>query len=130
MRWSWRRVITVGVAAVVMLAVVPPVAMELAQASRWRVPAGDRALVDRTFRMAVADLSVAPAQYRRMTSPSVFRAPGQRCVALVSRFDHGGGTFQACYDERTGKVLETRASGADMTETFGDWYRRVVLRLH
>ncbi len=33
-------------------------------------------------------------------------------MTLASRFQHGGGTYEACYHARTGAVMSERAAGA------------------
>jgi hypothetical protein len=115
---------------VLLLGLAPPLVLELAHSARWRVPDGQRALVERTVREGAAQFGATPEQYLRLTSPSWTRLADRTCVTLASRFDHGGGTFHACYGNRTGEVLEMRAAAPSFgAQTLGDRYRRIVLRL-
>lgn len=77
------------------------------------VPAGDKAVVERALAGASASFSkTTPDDFRWTARPTIFRSPGRVCVLIVSwrgTAFHGTSGYKACYDERTGEVLEERA---------------------
>jgi hypothetical protein len=77
------------------------------------VPAGDKAVVERALAGASASFSGAtPDDFRWTARPTVIRSPGRVCVLIVSwraTAFHGRSGYKACYDGRTGEVLEERA---------------------
>jgi hypothetical protein len=77
------------------------------------VPAGDRHVVERALAGAAASFSdTTPEDFRWTARPAVIRTPGRVCVLIVSwrgTAFHGRSGYQACYDERTGKLIEERA---------------------
>jgi hypothetical protein len=73
------------------------------------VPAGDRPLVERALAAAASNFSnTTPEDFRWRTRPVVARSVGRVCVtlAVTRRPVHG---YSACYDERSGEVVEERA---------------------
>lgn len=77
------------------------------------VPARDRPVVERALAGAAASFSDAtPDDFRWTARPTVFRLPGRVCVLIVSwrgTAYHGRSGYKACYDARTGAVVEERA---------------------
>lgn len=77
------------------------------------VAAGDRPVVERALAGAVASFSHTTRDDLRWTAtPAVIRSPGRACVLIVSwrgTAFHGRSGYKACFDERTGKLLEERA---------------------
>jgi hypothetical protein len=78
--------------------------------SAWLfVPARDRPVVERALAEAAAAFAdTTPEDFRWTARPVVARSAGQVCVTLAAarRPFHG---YRACYDSRTGRVLEERA---------------------
>jgi hypothetical protein len=77
------------------------------------VAARDRPAVERALAGAAAVFAgTTPEDLRWTDRPSVIRPPGQVCVLIVAwraQPFHGGSGYKACYDERTGEVIEERA---------------------
>jgi hypothetical protein len=77
------------------------------------VAAHDRPIVERALAGAAATFSdTTPEDFRWMARPAVFRSPGRVCVVILSwraQPFHGRFGYKACYDVRTGQMLEERA---------------------
>ncbi|HYJ82763.1 MAG TPA: hypothetical protein VEW26_07980 [Allosphingosinicella sp.] len=73
----------------------------------------DRPAVERALAGAAASFSgITPEDFRWMARPAVIRPPGRVCVLIVmwrAQPFHGRSGYKACYDARTGAVLEERA---------------------
>jgi len=81
------------------------------RAAWYLVPASDRPLTERALRDGAANFAGTTADsYRWRTRPIVSRSPGLDCVALATGSRYGGGSYRACYDARTGELVEERAS--------------------
>jgi hypothetical protein len=71
------------------------------------VPAADRAIAERAVSAAAAHFGETREDFRWKARPVVTRPAGRICVALaVARPFHG---YSACFDDRTGEVIEERA---------------------
>ena len=77
------------------------------------VPAADRAIVERALAGTDASFGGTTVEdWRWMARPVVIRAPGRVCVVIETHRSaafHGRSGYRACYDERTGEVLEERS---------------------
>lgn len=77
------------------------------------LPAQDRPVVERALAGAAASFSDTTAEdFRWLARPSVIRRPGRVCVIIVmwrAQPFHDRAGYKACYDVRTGTVLEERA---------------------
>ena len=119
-------ILIVGAVAAGLAAV--PVTMRLAQAASWRVSEQDRPYVDRALGEAVAIFNSTPERYRRYTAPNVYRRPGRTCVALMSVLHNDGGSYSACYDDRSGEIVEERAVICSFGGTpLSDRLRKILL---
>ncbi|HEU0099909.1 MAG TPA: hypothetical protein VFQ67_14185 [Allosphingosinicella sp.] len=74
----------------------------------------DRAVVERALAGAAANFSnTTPEDWRWMARPAVVRSRGRACVVILAWHPqpfHGRSGYKACYDARTGAVVEERAS--------------------
>jgi hypothetical protein len=124
------RTVMVAAAAALLAAALVPVAMREAQAASWRVPADQRPYVERALGEATAIFNMSPAAYRRLASPSVERRCGRTGVALASHDRGGGGSYFACYDDRSRRKLSERAVGCSFGATpLADRLRAFLLNL-
>jgi hypothetical protein len=77
------------------------------------VPGRDRPVVERALAGAAASFGgMTREDFRWIARPSVIRPPGRVCVLIVmwrAQPFHGRSGYKACYDARTGAVLEERA---------------------
>jgi hypothetical protein len=87
-------------------------ALRFSHAAAWRLPAEDRPWVDRTLDAAAAVSGRTREELRRTTRPRLWNRPGQVCVMLRSHRKHGDGSYSACFDRRTGDVVEERELGS------------------
>jgi hypothetical protein len=67
--------------------------------------------VERTLAAAALTFGTTPEDHRWTTRPSVLRSAGRLCVVIHSTRSgpHGHSGYKACYDARTGALLEERA---------------------
>ena len=95
------------------------------KATRPVVGEADQPLIERTIAMhSIGANGVEHGQYlRHHFFPIVVHLADRDCVELRSR--HGRGHAGACYDRRTGEVLEETASVSDgpasLREHFEEW---------
>lgn len=108
-----RRRIALALAASFLLAGLLLYAFLWPRADWLFVAERDRPAVERALAGAAASFGGTTAEdWRWMARPHVFRSPGRVCVIIQawrSQAFHGRSGYKACYDERTGAVLEARA---------------------
>ena len=77
------------------------------------VAARDRPVVERALAGAAASFSdTSPEDWRWLARPVVTRPEGQICVLIEtwhSQLFHETPGYKACYDDRTGEMIEERA---------------------
>ena len=71
----------------------------------------DRPLIERTLQLAAGETPDELEFYRRHTFPVVMELPDQTCVELRSVLRGGSGSYLACYDRRTRRVIVERETG-------------------
>ena len=107
--------VTAIVALLLIVALVPLVGA-FGHWNAWRLAPDDRGYVERALRTGSREFGATPEDYRRLTRPTVNKRADEICVILATSHSYGDGSYSACYDRRSGHVIEERVSGP----TFGN----------
>lgn len=104
-RWSFIVLLCLLAAAVICLAFLYPLA------TRRMVASHDQPLVERARQEAAVAFGMTPEEIARKSFPVAIRLSDSTCVELRPLHE-GDGSYLACYDNRTGHVLEERVGSA------------------
>jgi hypothetical protein len=81
------------------------------RATRVLVQPAEQPLVERARRHAARAYGADAARQARVTYPIVMTLSDRTCVELRSTREDRAGNFLACYDPKTGQLLEARRAG-------------------
>lgn len=102
-------------ACAMLLAALGLLSLHYGHAAAWRLPADQRLWVERTLDIAAAGTNGTREGWRRATRPRLWSRPDRLCVILRSHRKHPDGSYQVCFDRKTGRSVEERLYGP----TFG-----------
>lgn len=102
---------TVATLLVLLAAATVAIAILYLRAVRPSVAAHQQPLVERTQRQAASEFRVKPESITETSYPLVMELTDKTCVELRP-YQQGDGGYLACYNTRTGRLVETRATSA------------------
>jgi hypothetical protein len=104
-------------ACALLLAALAAFALRFSHSAAWRLPVEQWPWVERTLGVAAAGSGRTREEFRRTTRPRLWNRRGEICVALRSHRKHGDGSYQACFDRRSGHLVEERSHGSSFGPT-------------
>ena len=102
--------LTIATLLVLLRVAVATIAILYPRATRSLVEPYQQPFVERAQREAARAFGTTPEGMARMSFPIALKLVDQTCVQLKP-IRRGDGVYLACYDTRTGKLVEERVSG-------------------
>lgn len=87
-------------------------ALDYSHAAAWRLAPGERLWVDRALEVAAAGSGRPSGDFKRTTRPRLWNPPGQTCVGFITHYRYADGSYVACFDSRSARLVMEKEFGS------------------